>query len=1677
MKRTPGTRKGGGLSRFFGRGGRGVTAALSLTAALLAGTAQAAQAAPDTPSAPPGQETAVAQLARFRIDDQTDHDGRVANWVADGPDGTLHGGGSLVDDTVTWLGTNVDRSLKLDGVDAHVSTPLVVATDQSFSVASWVKLSRTDKHNVVLSQDGSRVSGFYLKANTNGKWVFGMPRSDSESAGWDSAEGPVAKAGVWTHLVGVFDAGLGEVRLYVNGVRAATVKRTASWVARGGVQAGRGLYAGEKGDYLAGNLDEIQVWRGALSDADADEVTIAAPTARADRCAVGHWLHVGGPEVKAVAAQALAGSSSDRRDSLAASTFTTNALESARFRDSDRYLTALRAQQQRYDAWGAVVKPYTVWGDAFKTFWTVPPYGDDVHRFLMERNDDAFKEYFRNPPPPKPNQAALDQALAIAAKMDPWNGWTEVPENGPRPEDWQVKSWSANRVERFLRFGGYPRVAPVPGSPEFRMEVEAAKLLWSNCEADDPDGTWRPVLSGMIPPPGPLHDAVTTAKAEWNAELAAQATQRNNIVAAETQAVSDVRAASAAMIEAQGQAWVAGQMLTWQRYWLKQPKTDIHYPKPAEFTKATADLAAARDRAGAQVAEARKAADSARSQADKVTAALAQAADIAKTNRTPLYRGLAYAQQSAQVAKASAAAAQAAYKSTEATANAAKATDADAAALRSLAVTQAEGLQAEFRRAAAQEAAAQAHASALAAKTLADEAASYAAHAKSDRATAEKAETTAKSALDDAHAKRLVAEKERDKAADARKEADSKRAEAEAAETRAAQQASEAGSARSGADSAADTAHTKREEAEAAEGRARDARDNALAAEQRRDVLMARASAAEARADADESGDAAGASRTAAREAQSQADAASVAARKARADADTATAAAVQARAAATRATGAAQRSRAAAESAKADEATARAAAATAHAAAADAIAYAEAAARNVKQAEVEAKTAATAADKARDDAQVARKSAEVATAESARTAGAAYAAGAAASAARDSALQAVDVAKDAIALGTPFQATDASAGLAVLVGQNAKSLAEQQMAAADAKAAEAAKAAADAKTAAEKARADAKAAAEAAASAATDAAAAAASVKAARASANAAATDAAAAKKADDNATGYAGQAWTEAGRAEGAAISAESEAKAARNSATDAEQDAASARSSASNAEHDASAARGAAKDADRDATAAEGAAARADKDADEAQAAATRTEKQADANASTAALSPDGPAGAEDVRAVPVLNEPNVELVGSCDAPAGSRYCPQKVIVHITGKIDYYAVSCPDSDGSVCPGKEILDFVGSQPVKMDKPDTINVDVLKLSTELIKSLAMGLVGDFVDCARHKKDGWKTACAWAIGTIVIPGGLGAAAKSIRGVRIAMRTGVGLEEALAGLRAAKVDTATMSSLDEAANLRQVAKDCASLEVNSFSADTQVVIPHGRWMKISEVRAGQLVRATDPLGRHTGLRRVTKVFRHHDTELTDVAVLDASGRTSVLHTTDNHLFWDRGHGRWTEASALEPGTSLLAPRGRQATVVSVRSVAGGRDMYDLTVEEVHTFYVVAGATPVLVHNAGPGCGSLWMSADKITHHFMSPDKNGVRHAVAFGIEGPYNKANAKLFIDAIARLVKNPSTKVIRGTFRNTDAIHYVDPKSGLHASFAANGPNVGMYLGGWESSGEQLRYLLEFGKL
>ncbi|MET9762205.1 hypothetical protein ABZ016_24635 [Streptomyces sp. NPDC006372] len=155
-----------------------------------------------------------------------------------------------------------------------------------------------------------------------------------------------------------------------------------------------------------------------------------------------------------------------------------------------------------------------------------------------------------------------------------------------------------------------------------------------------------------------------TAYAEWEQEYAAQAKPRADIMAAEVTASAEARKATEAMIESIGQAWLAEQILLWQKYWAAEPKDNIHRPKAAVFTQAKTDLTNAQKRAADQLVLANKAVAAAKTASSTADTAQNSAYAIADAAKTPRGRGLLHAQQSVQVAKASYAVAQAAAKAT-----------------------------------------------------------------------------------------------------------------------------------------------------------------------------------------------------------------------------------------------------------------------------------------------------------------------------------------------------------------------------------------------------------------------------------------------------------------------------------------------------------------------------------------------------------------------------------------------------------------------------------------------------------------------------------------------------------------------------------------------------------------------------------------------------------------------------------------------------------------------------------------------------------------------------------------------------------------------------------------------------------------------------------------------------
>jgi len=156
-------------------------------------------------------------------------------------------------------------SANLNGTSGEVTSPALLRTDQSFSVAAWARLTKTDGDYTVVGQDGTQAGRFKLQyAQACTCWSFATNDTDTATPAVTKANGPAnAEVGVWTHLAGVYDAGAGVLRLYINGAEAATTPLTATgWTATGTFVAGRTRSAGQPSGWLPGDVDSVRAYQG-----------------------------------------------------------------------------------------------------------------------------------------------------------------------------------------------------------------------------------------------------------------------------------------------------------------------------------------------------------------------------------------------------------------------------------------------------------------------------------------------------------------------------------------------------------------------------------------------------------------------------------------------------------------------------------------------------------------------------------------------------------------------------------------------------------------------------------------------------------------------------------------------------------------------------------------------------------------------------------------------------------------------------------------------------------------------------------------------------------------------------------------------------------------------------------------------------------------------------------------------------------------------------------------------------------------------------------------------------------------------------------------------------------------------------------------------------------------------
>jgi hypothetical protein len=199
--------------------------------------------------------------------------------------------------------------------------------------------------------------------------------------------------------------------------------------------------------------------------------------------------------------------------------------------------------------------------------------------------------------------------------------------------------------------------------------------------------------------------------------------------------------------------------------------------------------------------------------------------------------------------------------------------------------------------------------------------------------------------------------------------------------------------------------------------------------------------------------------------------------------------------------------------------------------------------------------------------------------------------------------------------------------------------------------------------------------------------------------------------------------------------------------------------------------------------------------------------------------------------------------------------------------------------------------------------------------------------------------------------------------------------------------------------------------------------------------IKDVQVGDTVIATDPETGESGPRKVTALINGTgDKQLVDIT-LDTDGSTGTITATEGHPFWVPQLSQWVDAGDLKAGQWLQTSSGTWVQITATRHHAEQAVVYNLTVDDLHTYHVLAASAAVLVHNSTCVLGTFNDIRTYIAHQpgDFTADFLNIRGTMANGKKGVggWNWTRNKRFIDeALAsgtpiRLVTDPTKPLYR----------------------------------------------------
>jgi RHS repeat-associated protein len=287
--------------------------------------------------------------------------------------------------------------------------------------------------------------------------------------------------------------------------------------------------------------------------------------------------------------------------------------------------------------------------------------------------------------------------------------------------------------------------------------------------------------------------------------------------------------------------------------------------------------------------------------------------------------------------------------------------------------------------------------------------------------------------------------------------------------------------------------------------------------------------------------------------------------------------------------------------------------------------------------------------------------------------------------------------------------------------------------------------------------------------------------------------------------------------------------------------------------------------------------------------------------------------------------------------------------------------------------------------------KEDAARKRAIAIAKELAKIIADELgITDALDCFTTGSLGSCGATAVNVVSSLIGGGPAARLVSKYWYRVDKAIALGKRVVGLGKKLWEGFKDWRRSRKAAEAAERAAKAC-----NSFTPDTRVLMADGTSKRIADVDIGDKVLATDPETGKTKVETVTAEIKGKGLKHLVKVTIDVDGKkgrkTASVTATDGHPFWVPELDAWIEATHLKSGEWLRTSAGTRAQITAVeRWTSPDATVHNLTVSALHTYYVLAGETPVLVHNSNcPGIGRELIGGQE-QFHIIHGDRTGGGH---------------------------------------------------------------------------------------